>query len=253
MCTCGRRVRGRVATTLLVILLAACGRGVFRGTGASPQLVERVIAARRTTGAPPPLLVLLHGLGSNENDLASLAGTFDARFEVVSLRAPRPWRGGFAWFPIEWRSDGTIVVDPQQALQSIADLDRWLAGAPTRLGADPRHVYLLGFSQGAMMSLAVLRTAPERVAGVVALSGRFDATLFDQPPDRRAMARVALFVGHGTADELLPVTDGRTVRDAFTPLVPDTTYREYAMSHAIGTDELHDVASWLTERLDRDS
>ena len=236
----------------LATLLVACDRGPALDAP-PPRLVESVVAARSTSpGALPPLLVLLHGLGSNERDLVGLGSQLDPRLTVVSVRAPRPYRGGFAWFGIDWRTDGSLVPNTTQARVTLADFVHWLGATPARLGTDPRRTYLLGFSQGAMMSLGVLRTAPERVAGIVALSGKFGEDLFDQaqaPSD--AMAGVALFVAHGTNDDLLPVSDGRAIRDVFQPLIRDFTYREYPISHAIGSDEIDDVAAWLRERLDR--
>lgn len=217
-----------------------------------PSLVERVVAPRRASDRPaPPLLVLLHGYGANEDDLLPLAGQLDPRLLVVSVRAPRALEGGFAWFHLDFPRGGGAVPDRAQARTTLADLVRWLEAAPARLGGDPRRVYLLGFSQGAMMSLGVLRTAPERVAGVVALSGVADDDALPASAADVAMARVAVFVAHGTGDTLLPVAEGRAIRDRLQPVVHDFTYREYAIAHAIGPEEVRDVAAWLTARLDR--
>jgi phospholipase/carboxylesterase len=234
-------------------LVAACDdRSMPSSATPPPHLVERVAPARRPTpGGSPPLLVLLHGIGADENDLFSLASRLDPRFTVVSLRAPRAYHVGFSWFDIAWQRDGSVVPNVSQAREALAELVRWLEAAPARLGADPKRVYLLGFSQGAMMSLGVLRTAPERIAGVVALSGRFSDALFETPPPTDAVGSVPLFVAHGTQDDVLPVANGRAVRDAFQPLVRDFTYREYPVPHGIGPAELGDVAAWLTAHLDR--
>ena len=236
----------------LATLLVACDHGPALDAP-PPRLVESVVSARSPNpGALPPLLVLLHGLGSNERDLAGLGSQLDPRLTVVSVRAPRPYRSGFAWFGIDWRLDGSLVPKTTQARETLTDFVRWLGAAPARLGTDPRRTYLLGFSQGAMMSLGVLRTAPERVAGIVALSGKFDDDLFGAArASSDAMAGVALFVAHGTNDDLLPVSDGRAIRDIFEPLIRDFTYREYPIPHAIGPGEIGDVAAWLRERLDR--
>jgi phospholipase/carboxylesterase len=232
--------------------LVACGDDAARPVGAAPpRLVERVVAARRPTPRVPPLLVLLHGIGADENDLLSLSGHLDARLMVVSLRAPRAYHGGYAWFDLTWGTDGSVAANVAQARETLADLVRWIAVAPDRLGADPTRVYLLGFSQGAMMSLGVLRTAPERLAGVIALSGRYGEDLFEEPAPANAMARVPLFVGHGTQDDLLPIDNGRAIRAAFEPLMRDFTYREYPVAHGIAPQELTDVAKWLTMHLDR--
>ena len=128
---------------------------------------------------------------------------------------------------------------------------RWITATPARLGTDPERLYLLGFSQGAMMSLGVLRAAPDRIAGVVALSGLFDPGLFPEAAPAAATARVPLFIAHGTRDDVLPIARGRAARDFFQPLVRDVTYREYPVAHGIAPDELHDVATWLAARLDQ--
>ncbi len=208
--------------------------------------VERV---RPAPGGRPPLLVLLHGIGADENDLFPLAAELDPRFTVVSLRAPRHYHGGWAWFDIEFAPGGRVVPDVAQARATLADLVAWLEAAPGRLGTDPANTFLFGFSQGAMMSLGVLRTVPERLAGVVALSGRYSADLFPPAAPDDAVGRVPLFVAHGTHDDVLPVEHGRSVRDAFQPLSRDFTYREYPIGHAIGGDELRLVAEWLAARL----
>jgi phospholipase/carboxylesterase len=243
-----RRVAG---VALLAALVAACDDRSMPAANA-PRLVERVVSPRRTTpGAPPPLLVLLHGIGADENDLIPLADHMDPRFLVVSLRAPRPYQVGFSWFDITWRADGSVVPDVTQAQAALADLVRWLEAAPERLGADPKRLYLLGFSQGAMMSLGALRAAPARLHGVVALSGRYADTLFGTTASWDAMAAVPLFVAHGRHDDLLPIENGRAIRDAFEPRMRDFTYREYPVAHGIAPDEVRDVAAWLTARLDR--
>jgi phospholipase/carboxylesterase len=196
------------------------------------------------------MLVLLHGIGANENDLVPLAGDLDPRLLVVSLRAPRPYHGGWAWFGLDFPAAGEVVPNVDQAHETVADLVRWLAAAPVRLGADPQQVYLLGFSQGAMMSLAVLWTAPERLAGVVALSGLFDDRLVTTAAPDAAVAHVPVFVAHGVEDRVLPIADGRAIRDRFQPVVEDFTYREYPIAHTITPDEKRDVGAWLTARID---
>jgi len=96
----------------------------------------------------------------------------------------------------------------------------------------------------------VLRTAPERLAGVVVLSGLFDDRLVTTGAPDAGIAHVPVFVAHGVQDRVLPIADGRAIRDRFQPVVEDFTYREYPMAHTIGPDEKRDVATWLTLRID---
>src|SRR5262245_46347407 len=131
-------VRWTVTATpiMLATALLACDERTVM-TPPVPHFAERVVAPRRRDGDAPPLLVLLHGIGADENDLLPLADTLDPRLAVVSVRAPRRYHGGFAWFQIDWRPDGSIVPDVAQAHATLADLVQWLAAAPARLGADP--------------------------------------------------------------------------------------------------------------------
>ena len=248
----GHRVRAGTAAAFAgaFLLVASSCRDSRVTTDPTPTWTARVAEPRQTSpGSPPPLLVLLHGIGADENDLFPLAAHLDPRLEVVSLRAPHAYYAGHAWFHLDIRPGGELVPDVAQARATLADLVRWVTAAPARYGTDPRRTFLLGFSQGAMMSLGVLCTAPERLAGVVALSGRSPKGLFDCPAAREEIARVPLLVAHGTLDDVLPVAFGRAIRDEFQGLSIDFTYREFPIGHGIAPDELELVASWLTKHL----
>lgn len=214
-----------------------------------PSFVERTVPARQPSAGLPPLLVMLHGIGADENDLLPLARAFDPRLVVVSVRAPRRYHVGYSWFHIDFRPDGTVVPDVAQARATLADLVRWLDAAPARLGADASRVFLLGFSQGAMMGLGVLHAAPERLAGVVALSGRFSGDLFPARAPSARVAEVPLLVCHGTHDDVLPVENGRRTRDAMQATSRDFTYEEFPIGHGISDAEVELVSRWLVRRL----
>src|SRR5438093_13244259 len=105
--------RARLAVVLCC--LAGCDRGM-EAVSSTPAWVERPLLARqRIDGQRPPLLVLLHGIGADENDLLPLAHRLDPRFTVASLRAPHHYYQGYSWFHIDFRPDGTVVPDIAQA------------------------------------------------------------------------------------------------------------------------------------------
>lgn len=245
-----------------VAILVAAAAGAFLVAASScretepvtstsaPNWTARILEPREKTAAgPPPLLVLLHGVGADENDLFPLAAHLDPHFKVVSLRAPYDYYAGHAWFHLDIRPGGQVIPDVGQARATLADLVRWLAAAPDRYATDPRRTFFLGFSQGAMMSLGTLCTAPEGLAGVVALSGRSPKGLFECAATKEQIARVPLFVAHGTIDDVLPVASGRAINDEFRELSKDFTYREFPIGHGIAPDELELVAAWLAKHL----
>ncbi len=198
----------------------------------------------------PPLLLLLHGIGSNEEDLFALAPYLDERFLVVSARAPVPLDyGGYGWFRIDFTPRG-MVADVEQAKKSLALLSAFVDELVETYGADGGRVYLMGFSQGAMMSLALTLTSPEKVVGVVAMSGRFPRQVLELEPDQEALTGMPVLVTHGLYDPVLPIENGRAARDYLAGLPVELTYREYPMAHEVSMESLRDVAAWLTKLVD---
>jgi phospholipase/carboxylesterase len=213
------------------------------------HLVRRPLAGR---GAPP-LLLLLHGVGSNEHDLFSMAPYLDRRFLIVSTRAPYVLGpGSYAWFELGFTPNG-IVIDPRQAEASRKLIVQFIAEAVATYDADPRRVYLMGFSQGAMMSGWVALTRPDLVAGVVMMSGRIEAEMLPTLAPAERLTGLPILVVHGTLDTVLPIQHGRASRDILAGLPVDLTYREYPMGHEVNAESLAEIVNWLSARLDQTS
>lgn len=216
---------------------------------ASLSLTHLFQQPRQPTDGPPPLLLLLHGLGSNERDLVGLAPYLDPRFQIVSARAPHSLvPDGYAWFEIGWTAND-ITINFQQAEQSRVLLLGFIAEVLVAYGGDPARVYLLGFSQGAIMSASVTLTEPEVIAGAVLMSGRIPEEIRPLIAPAERLAGKPFLVVHGTADTVLPIRNGRASRALLATLPVALTYQEYAMAHEVSAQSLADVATWLTARL----
>ena len=199
----------------------------------------------------PPLLILLHGIGSNEYDLYELAPFLDQRFLIISVRAPNILGpGSYAWFEVDITQQGP-VINPKQVEASYNTLITFLKEAITAYGADPKRVYLMGFSQGAIMSASVALIQPELVAGAVLMSGRIPPEIRPMIASNEELKGLPLLVVHGTADMVLPITYGRASRDVLSSLPVDLTYHEYPMGHEVSQESLSDVTTWLTEQLNK--
>lgn len=198
----------------------------------------------------PPLLLLLHGVGSNERDLFGLAGQLDPRFRIVSLRAPLV-RGpdSFAWFDVQFLPSGN-VINPDQ-LRASRDLVAQVIGeAVSAYDADAERVYLLGFSQGAIMSLATALSQPALVAGIAPLSGRIPAEVSPWIAPPGDLAGLPVLLVHGRADTVIPLPYAHEAQHLLASLPVALTYREYDMAHEIAPPALGEVLAWLTARLD---
>ena len=207
----------------------------------------------RQTARPrerPPLLVLLHGYGSNEQDLFGLAPYIDNRFLVVSARAPvAMMQDMFAWFPLDWTQSG-IAFDGEQVVQARDTIIGFVEEIAATFAVDRAQIYLGGFSQGAIMGAAVAFRRPDLIAGAVLMSGSASPELLPGDVDAVALRQKPFFVTHGTSDTVLPISNGRVSRDLLAKLGVDLTYREYPMGHEVSQQSLADVTAWLAARLD---
>ena len=111
---------------------------------------------------------------------------------------------------------------------------------------NPEQIVLFGFSQGAVMALALQALHPNSVAGVVALSGYFPVEYLGDTSD---LANCPVFIGHGTVDHIIPIESGRKSRDVLKSSGAQITYREYPMGHQVSEDEMTDVRRWLNKIL----
>lgn len=197
-----------------------------------------------------PLLLLLHGYGSNEADLFSFAEYLDPRFFVVSARAPLTLMPGmYAWFSLEFTNQG-IIADLAEAAQSGVMLGGFLDELLDAYALDGERVYLMGFSQGAMMSLGLGLARPDKVAGIVAMSGRLPQEARARAAAPHALEGLPILVTHGIYDDLIPVASGRDCRDYLQTLPVRLTYHEYPMGHEIRPEAFRDIRNWLREALD---
>jgi phospholipase/carboxylesterase len=193
-----------------------------------------------------PVIILLHGRGSNEADMFSMRGKFPQNYIVVSVRAPYGTREGF----YDWFDMGVADSKPQINAQNVENsrnlLARFITEVVTKYNADPKQVYMMGFSQGAIMSYEVGLTSPEKLSGIGVLSGMLLSTLKPLIKMTPALSRLKVFIGHGTADERLSF-DLATANNAYLKglgLNPEFhAYRD--MKHHISSEELDDLVKWL--------
>ncbi|KXZ60273.1 putative hydrolase [Microbacterium laevaniformans] len=194
------------------------------------------------TRAGRPLLLLLHGYGSDERDLFGLAPFLPDAFVLAAVRAPLapPFPApGWSWYPIEGldgRSSGAVTA---AADALIAWIDR---------ATDAETIGILGFSQGAAVALQALRLQPERFAFVVNLAGYADPSPL--PGDEvLAERRPPVFWGRGARDEVIPpAAVAHTVQ--WLPEHATLSGRVYAgLTHSVSQEELDDVRVFLERQL----
>ena len=203
-----------------------------------------------TAGERPPLLILLHGVGANQEQMAGLAPAFDPRFVVISARSPLELGpNAYGWFHVAFSPQGP-VIEEEEARTGWAGVARFADEAVTAYGADPARVFVAGFSQGGIMSLAALLTSPEQFAGAVSMSGRLLPEVLPHAAGPERLEGKPVLIVHGEHDQKLGIHLARWAREQLERLPLALSYRELPMGHEITAESLDVVASWLTGRLD---
>ena len=155
-------------------------------------------------GAADALVVMLHGLGADGNDLIGIAPVWAREMGSVAFASPHaPFPCDMAPFGRQWFS--LQSRDPADMLAGIRTaapmLNAYLNAELERLGLGADKLALVGFSQGTMMSLYTALRRPAPVAGIVGYSG---ALIAGDLPDDPVAAKPPVLLVHGTADEIVP-------------------------------------------------
>lgn len=202
---------------------------------------------------PGALVVFLHGYGADGADLLGLADVLAPHLPGVAFLAPdapEPCAGGGfgrQWFPIPWL-DGSSQDAAEAGLQAaVADLNGFLNARLAEAGLAPDRLVLVGFSQGAMLSLEVAPRRADAVAGVVAISGRM---LRPEALAAEAVVKPPVLLIHGDQDPVVPFADMAKAGDALVA----AGFRTYGhvmqgTGHGIAPDGLGVALQFIRERL----
>ena len=196
-----------------------------------------------------PLLLLLHGYGSNEEDLFSFASELPQDHYVISVRAPydlQPY--GHAWYAIHFDADENKFSDNVQAKQSVELIGGFIDEIVKQYPIDTKNVTLIGFSQGAILSYATALTYPEKVTKVVALSGYFNQEIMPEVTDTKAISHLKFFVSHGSVDQVIPVEWARKAKPALENIGVEVHYQEYPVGHGVAPQNFFDFKNWLLKK-----
>jgi len=196
----------------------------------------------------PPLILLLHGVGSNEQDLFSFAGQLPDKFLVISARAPLSvGKDSYAWYQVDF-SKGKPVFNQEQEEAGKKIIIQFISFLKTRYVFDDQQVYLCGFSQGAIMSYAVGLTNPEMIQGIAAMSGRILDEVKPLTASNEKLKHLSIFISHGTDDGVLTIQYAREAAEFLKLLNLNPTYHEYPAGHTINDEMFRDLVNWLNNK-----
>jgi phospholipase/carboxylesterase len=207
-----------------------------------------------TAPAPQAAVIILHGLGADGNDFVPVAHELELAtvgpVRYVFPHAPtRPVtiNGGYvmrAWYDILGLDVRELREDESGLRASQALVEELIAREKER-GIPAARIVLAGFSQGCAMTLMTGLRYPERLAGLVGMSGYLPLAAKTDAERHTANHDTPIFLAHGTADPVIPITRARQSRDALVALGHPVEWHEYAMPHSVCAAEIADLNRWL--------
>ena len=196
-----------------------------------------------------PLLLLLHGYGSNEDDLFSFASELPDEYYVISARAPYDLQyGSYAWYAINFDADQNKFSDQSQAVLSRDLVVKFLEELKLKFPIDSSNIALIGFSQGSILSYSIALSYPKIVQRVGALSGYLNLDTTTDNYQNNDFSNLKIFSSHGTVDQVIPVEWARKTDPILKSLGINSTYKEYPIGHGVSPQNFYDLKSWLLEK-----
>lgn len=195
-----------------------------------------------------PVLILLHGYGSNEEDLFSFATELPEEYYVISARAPYDMMyGSYAWYTINFDADENKFSDLEQARSSRDLIVDFIDECISKYAIDSEKVTLIGFSQGAILSSALALSNPEKINRVVALSGYLNLDIASENYKEKDITKLKFFVSHGVVDQVIPIDWARKTKPVLESLGIDVVYKEYPIGHGVAPQNFYDFKDWLNK------
>lgn len=230
---------------VLALLTLLASAAVHAQTPLHTDLPLKYLAQANPESVNQPLVIFLHGYGSNEQDLFGIKDELPAQYNFLSVRAPMVMEeGSYQWF--RKKGEGAYNGETDDLKASGQVLLDFISQAAKKYHTEPNKVFLVGFSQGAIMSYEVALRHPEAVGGIAALSGRILPVLKSalKPDEKRQ--KLAIFIGHGTADKRLPFNDGTEADSLLQSLSLKPEFHAYpGVGHSISATEMQDLSDWL--------
>ncbi len=202
-------------------------------------------------------IIILHGLGADGTDFLSFGDQLDLAtigpVRYVLPRAPvRPVtiNNGYqmrAWYDIlgtqtDRREDESGLRESMREVNALVDRER-------ARGVPANRIVLGGFSQGCAMTLLAGLRYPQRLGGLVCMSGYLPLAASTQAERHDANALVPIFMAHGRRDPMIALDRAQASRDTLVKLGYAVDWHEYPMEHSVCMEEIEALNAWLLKVL----
>jgi phospholipase/carboxylesterase len=216
----------------------------------APLSLEHIIKPSSLTDKKPPVLFMLHGYGSNEEDLFSFAPELPEELCIIAMRAPyilQPY--GYAWYAINFDAEKGKWSDDDQAIESREKIISFIDEACSTYGLDDQNVNLLGFSQGTILSYAVALSYSEKIKNIIALSGYINEKILKDSYVDSNFENLNFYCSHGDMDQVIPVEWARKAPNFLKKLGIEHVYEEFPAGHGVLPQNFHSFKKWISNKI----
>lgn len=187
-----------------------------------------------------PTIFTLHGKGSNEKNMFGLVAPVSDDFIIIGIRGNLTLGAGFQYY--ELKSLGNPIREMFD--QAVQQLEAFIHYATEKYPIDANKRYLLGFSQGAILSMALALTMGDQLKGIVALNG-YVPDFVKTEYSLKSVQDVSVFVSHGEFDSVFPIRIGHETADYFENQTSRLTFKIYPTDHGVSEENQWDFLNWL--------
>ena len=192
------------------------------------------------------ILIMLHGYGSNYNDLISLSDFLGNDYLYISIQANHSLDlNSYCWWSLHFDSDNTLKSDFDQAKNSVENLNKFIQNEIIqKYKINRENIVLLGFSQGAMLAYALSLNFYEIYKKVIGLSGRILEEII-KPVSIDKYKDHKFYCSHGILDQTIPIIYARKASNLFDKNKIDHNYQEFESQHNLCMENIEAVKDWL--------
>lgn len=213
------------------------------------QLEHRYKASNLNDPKNVPLIIMLHGYGSDENDLFSFASELPSKYAIISLKAPYSLNPhGNAWYAIHFDNVDGKWSDDNQAINSRDSVVSVINEIIEKYPVDKNNITLLGFSQGTILGLSIALSYPEKIKNIIGLSGYVNEGILKEDYHKNDFKNLNIYSSHGTLDQVIPVEWARKTKKILSNIIPDLTYNEFPAGHGVSPQNFYDFKNWLEKQ-----
>ena len=201
---------------------------------------------RKSKDIKSPLIILIHGYGSNEKDLFSLIDYLPKEAYIISLRGPiELFNNSYAWYDICVDANNKFY-DHEGAKKIRDELSKFIDEIIKHPNIDSDNITLIGFSQGAILSHAISYSYPGKIKNIMALSGVIDEKIMKRADSK---PKTNIYISHGTNDNMIDYHISRESLNFYKSKDIDFTFESYDQGHGINEKNLKSLIIWLKEKI----